>query len=67
MKASMSAEIPGHHMDCFALRRDLCIPWCPAWILARISHYFEAGMTTWVPLSRRLSLRLRHPRTSHKV
>ena len=36
---------PGHHTESRALSRHLRIPWCPAWILSRMSNRRDEGMT----------------------
>ena len=36
---------PGHHTESRALSRHLRIPWCPAWILSRMSNRRDEGIT----------------------
>ena len=44
---SSSVYIPGHHTNNLALLWHLLIPWCPAWILLRISFWRTYGITIW--------------------
>ena len=35
---------PGHHTESRTLSRNLRLPWCPAWILSRMSNRIYVGM-----------------------